>query len=476
MRRLLRSPYDRQIMRLAVPAFGALVAEPVYILTDTAIVGHLGTEQLAGLAVASAILLSAYAILIFLAYGTTGTVARLIGAGAHREAAHQGVQGLWLGAGLGVVVGTVLALGAEPLVALFGAGGPVSDHAVTYLSISAVGMPAVLLTLAGTGYLRGLQDTRTPLLVAATTAIGNLVVELVLVYGADMGIAGSAWSTVGAQSCGAAVYVAMVTGAGRRLGAGLRPDPAALVAYARAGVALLVRTAALRAAFVLAALVAARIGTEDLAAYQIGFEVWALLALALDAIAIAGQAMTGRYLGAGDAATARLAAGRMIELSAMFGGVVAVALLAVRPWVGEVFTDDPQVVSLSAFVLLHVALMQPLNGVVFAIDGILIGAGDLRWLAQAMALCGVLFAVAAGAVLATGAGLGWLWGALWLLMTARAATLAYRFSQDRWLVLGAPVASSRPARSGGTTRSSGPAVSTRWSGDALSPGGPAGSR
>jgi len=438
VRLLWRSPYDREILRLAVPAFGALVAEPVYILTDTAIVGHLGTDQLAGLAVASAIILSAYSLLVFLAYGTTGAVARLMGAGAQREAAHQGVQGLWLGAGLGVVVGTVFAVGAEPLVGLFGASGPVSDHAVTYLRISALGLPAVLITLAGTGYLRGLLDTRTPLVVAAATAVANLVLELLAVYGAGMGIAGSAWSTVVAQSCGAAVYVAMVTGAGRRLGAALRPDAAALVAYAWAGVALLVRTAALRASFVLAAFVAARIGTTDLAAYQIGFEVWALLALALDAIAIAGQAMTGRYLGAGDPATARLAAGRMIELSTLFGGVVAIALLAVRPWLGEVFSDDPEVVSLSGFVLLHVALMQPLNGVVFAIDGILIGAGDLRWLAQAMAACGALFAVAAGAVLVTGAGLGWLWGALWLLMAARAATLTYRFGQDRWLVVGTP--------------------------------------
>jgi putative MATE family efflux protein len=442
---LQRSPYDREILRLAVPAFGALVAEPVYILTDTAIVGHLGTEQLAGLAVASAILLTAYALLVFLAYATTGAVARLIGAGAQREAAHQGLQGLWLGAGLGVVIGVFFAVAAQPLVELFGASGAVTGYAVTYLRISAVGVPAVLVMLAGTGYLRGVQDTRTPLLVAVATAAGNLVLEVAFVYGADLGLAGSAWSTVLVQVAGAAVYTVLVAGAARRLGTPLTPDPRALLHYARSGFALIVRTAALRGAFVLAALVAARIGTADLAAYQIGFEVWALLALSLDAIAIAGQALTGRYLGASDPITARRAASRMIELSAMFGVLVGCCLLVVRPWLGEVFSDDPAVTALAAFVLAHVALMQPLNGVVFAIDGILIGAGDLRWLAWAMAGAAAVFAVAAGAVLATGTGLGWLMGALWLLMAARAAALVYRFSQDRWLVLGATPGADLPA-------------------------------
>jgi putative MATE family efflux protein len=206
---------------------------------------------------------------------------------------------------------------------------------------------------------------------------------------------------------------------------------------ARSGVPLFVRTAALRGAFLTATVVATSLGRVDLAAHQIGYEVWALLALAVDAVAIAGQALTGRLLGAGHAEVARAAANRMIELSVAFGVVIGVVLLVLRTPVAGIFTDDPAVTVLAAFVLVHVALMQPLNGVVFALDGVLIGAGDLRWLALAMLGAAAVFAVAAGLVSITGAGLGWLWGALWVLMLARAATLVHRYRQGRWVTVGA---------------------------------------
>src|ERR687897_1010182 len=183
-----RSPYDREIARLAIPAFGALIAEPVYILSDTAVVGHLGTPQLAGMAVASTILLTLYAVFIFLAYGTTAAVSRLLGAGDRAEAAHQAVQSLWLAGMLGVAVLAAGLVAAEPLVALVGAEGAVRDNALVYLRISLFGVPALLAVLAGTGYLRGLQDTRTPLVVAFSTVVLNLALELVLVYGFDQGI------------------------------------------------------------------------------------------------------------------------------------------------------------------------------------------------------------------------------------------------------------------------------------------------
>jgi putative MATE family efflux protein len=432
----LTSPYDRDILRLAVPAFGALVAEPVYVLTDTAIVGHLGTAQLAGLAVASAIILTAHALLIFLAYGTTGSVARLIGAGDEATAAHLAVQALWVAAGLGVVVGAAFLSGADALVGLFDADADVAGYATTYLRISAVGMPALLLTLAGTGYLRGLQDTRTPLAVAVATAVLNLVLEVVMVLGLDLGVPGSAWSTVIAQTVGAAVFLRVVLGAARRTGAGLRPERAGVWLSARSGAALFVRTAALRGAFLTATVVATGLGRVDLAAHQIGYEVWALLALAVDAVAIAGQALTGRFLGAGRADVARAAADRMIELSVAFGAVIGLLLLALRTPAAGIFTDDPAVTVLAAFVLVHVALMQPLNGVVFALDGVLIGAGDLRWLAGAMLVASAAFAACAGLVSVTGAGLGWLWGALWVLMLARAATLVHRYRQGEWASVG----------------------------------------
>jgi MATE family, multidrug efflux pump len=433
----VRSPLDREIARLAVPAFGALIAEPLYVLTDTAVVGHLGTPQLGGLAVASTVLLTLYAVFIFLAYGTTAAVSRLLGAGNGREAAHQGVQSMWLAlfVGLGVtVIGLAL---SGPLVAWMGAEGAVRTNALVYLRISLFGVPAMLLVLAGAGYLRGLQDTRTPLVVAIGTAGANLVIEVALIYGLDQGIGASALATVLAQVAGAAVYMRRVGWAARRQGADLAPHPASLVALGRVGRDLLVRTAALRAALVVATAVAARLGSVEVAAHQVAFEIWNLLALGLDAIAIAGQAMVGRALGAGDGAGARDAGRRMIEWGVALGAVLGVIVAALRTVLPHLFTDDAEVLALAGFLLVWVAALQPVNAVAFVLDGVLIGAGDMRFLAWAMILAAAVFIPAALAVLALDAGIGWLWAALGLLMATRASTLLARFASGRWIVLGA---------------------------------------
>jgi putative MATE family efflux protein len=431
-----RHPHDREIVRLAVPAFGALVAEPLYVLADTAIVGHIGTDQLAGLAVASSVLLTLYAVFIFLAYGTTAAVSRLLGAGDDREAAHQAVQSLWLAVLIGLGLAVLGAVLAEPVVGALGADGAVRTNALVYLRISLVGIPALLLVLAGTGYLRGLQDTRTPLLVAGATAVVNLVIQVVLIYGFDQGIGASALSTVIAQTLGAAVYVWRVAGPARRLGADLRPHPASLRRLAVVGRDLLIRTAALRVALVAATAVAARIGTDDLAAYEVSFQIWGLLAYTLDAVAIAGQAIVGRSLGAGQAPDARAVGRRMIEIGVALGGGLGLVVLALRTVLPHLFTDDAAVVDLAAFALVWVAVLQPVNAVAFVLDGVLIGAGDMRFLAWSMAGAAAVFVPAAGVVLALDLGLGWLWAALGLLMLTRSAVLLWRFAGDRWIVLG----------------------------------------
>ena len=432
-----RSPLDREIARLAVPAFGALIAEPLYVLTDTAVVGHLGTPQLAGLAVASSVLLTLYAVFIFLAYGTTAAVSRLLGAGDEREAAHQAVQSMWLALFIGlalILVGLAL---SGPLVGWMGAEGAVRTNALVYLRISLAGVPAMLLVLAGAGYLRGLQDTRTPLAVAAGTAAANLVLEVALIYGLGQGIGASALATVLAQTAGAAVYVRRVGWAAGRFGADLAPHPASLVALARVGRDLLVRTAALRAALVVATAVAARLGPVDVAAHQIAFEIWNVLALGLDAIAIAGQAMVGRALGAGDGPAARDAGRRMIEWGVALGVLVGVLVALLRTALPHLFTDDAEVLALAGFLLLWVAALQPVNAVAFVLDGVLIGAGDMRFLAWAMIVAAAVFIPAALLVLALDAGIGWLWASLGLLMVTRSSTLLARFASDRWVVLGA---------------------------------------
>ena len=433
----LRSPYDREIARLAIPAFGALIAEPLYILSDTAIVGHLGTPQLGGLAVASTILLTLHSVFIFLAYGTTAAVSRLLGAGDEREAAHQGVQSLWLAGLIGVALVAVGLVASDALVGAMGATGAVRTNALVYLRISLLGVPALLLVMAGTGYLRGLQDTRTPLVIAVGTGALNLVLEVALVYGLDQGIGASALTTVAAQWVAAAVYLQHIGRAATATGVGFVPHPASLRRLGAVGRDLLVRTVALRASLLVATAVATRMGTVEVAAHQVAFELWSFLAMALDAIAIAGQALVGRALGAGDARAARGAGRRMIEWGLAFGVVVGVAVLVVRTAVPHLFSDDPAVVALTAFVLLWLAVLQPVNALAFVLDGILIGAGDMRFLAWAMAVAAGVFIPAALAVGFTGAGIGWLWAALGLLMATRVAMLGTRFAGDGWVVLGA---------------------------------------
>jgi putative MATE family efflux protein len=433
----LRSPHDKEIGRLAVPALGALVAEPLYVLADTAVVGNIGTEELAGLAVASSALLTGYAMFIFLAYGTTAAVSRLLGAGRPHEASAQAVQGLWLAVLTGLVVMAVVVAVPGPIVAVLGAEGAVRTNAEIYLRVSAFGIPAQLLTFAGTGYLRGLQDTRTPLVVAVCAALGNLVLELVLINGFGFGIGASALSTVVAQAAAAAALVAFVVRDTGASGIARRPDWTSIRRLGRVGGDLLVRTLALRGALTLATAVAARIGAAEVAAHEVAFAVLSLLALALDAIAIAGQAMIGRFLGAHDAATARDVGRRMLELGVGAGVVVGALVLVLRPVVPHVFSDDPDVVSLAGFLLVFVAALQPLNAVAFVLDGLLIGAGDMRFLAVAMVGALAVTVPCAVAVLVLDLGIGWVWATIGVLMVARVAALLWRWRSGAWAVVGA---------------------------------------
>lgn len=370
---------------------------------------------------------------IFLAYGTTASVARLIGAGDQREATHQAVQGVWLAVAVSVPVTAVVVAAAGLLVRGFGATGAAAGYAETYLRVSALGIPAVLVTYAAVGWLRGRQDTRTPLLVAVVSALVNLVLEVWLILGLGYGVGASAASTVPVQWGSAAVYLVALG----RSADSVRPAARTVWRLARVGLDLLVRTVALRLALTAATAVAARLGAAQVGAHQIAFELWNTLALALDAVAIAAQVLVGRLLGAGDVVAARAATRRLLELGLAFGLLVGVALLALRGVLPHAFTDDPQVVHLASFVLLFAAVLQPVNAVVFVLDGVLMGAGDMRYLAFSMVLAAVLFLAAAAVLAGTGAGLGWLWTAIGGLMLARLALLTTRIRTDRWLVTGA---------------------------------------
>ncbi|MFS4105184.1 MATE family efflux transporter [Streptomyces sp. PD-S100-1] len=432
-----RRRHDREIAALAVPAFGALVAEPLFVMADSAIVGHLGTAQLAGLGVASALLTTAVSVFVFLAYATTAAVARRVGAGDLQAAIRQGMDGIWLALLLGAAVIAITLPTAPALVDVFGASPTAAPYATTYLRISALGIPAMLVVLASTGVLRGLQDTKTPLYVAVAGFVANAALNVGLVYGAGLGIAGSAWGTVIAQCGMAAVYLGVVVRGARRHGASLRPDAAGIRASAQAGVPLLVRTLSLRAILMTATAVAARLGDADIAAHQIILSLWTLLAFALDAIAIAGQAIIGRFLGAGDTEGAREACRRMVQWGTAVGVVLGLLVIVARPVFLPLFTADPTVKDTALPALLVVALSQPICGVVFVLDGVLMGAGDGPYLAAAMLVTLAVFVPAALLVPVFGGGLTALWGAMTLMMTVRLLTLWLRTRSGRWLVTGA---------------------------------------
>ena len=449
-------PHDREILRLAVPAFLALVAEPMFLLADAAIVGHLGTPELAGQGIAAVVLQTAVGLCIFLAYGTTAGVARRIGAGDARGALAQGVDGLWLAVVIGVLV-TVLGLVLTgPLVRAFSAGSEVEGFATTYLRIAWLGTTPLLVMLAATGVLRGLQDTRTPLVVAVLGNGVNIALNLLLVYGVGsfdgLGLAGSAIGTVVAQLLSAGTLLAVVVRGARASGATLTPDLPGIRAAARAGVALVVRTVTLRASL-LVTTYAVTVGASDravsLATHQVAITLWTFLAFALDAIAIAAQAITGRYLGAGDVAGTRAVTRRMVQWGVVGGVLCGVALAAGSPVLGRLFSGDPAVQSALVPVLLVAALGQPVAGVVFVLDGVLIGAGDGRYLAWAGLAVLVVYAPAAFAAAYLTGELVAVWVAFaGVFMGARLVVLVQRARGERWMVTGAVSAgaSRRPSR------------------------------
>ncbi|MFD9904762.1 MATE family efflux transporter [Streptomyces sp. NPDC059063] len=432
-----RRRHDREIVALAVPAFGALVAEPLFVMADSAIVGHLGTAQLAGLGVASALLMTAVSVFVFLAYATTAAVARRVGAGDLQAAIRQGMDGIWLALLLGAAVIAVALPTAPVLVDLFGASDSAAPYAVTYLRVSVLGIPAMLIVLAATGVLRGLQDTKTPLYVAVGGFVANAALNALLVYGAGLGIAGSAWGTVLAQCGMAAVYLYVVVRGARRHGASLRPDAAGIRACAQAGVPLLVRTLSLRAIVMIATAVAARLGDADIAAHQIVLSLWSLLSFALDAIAIAGQAIIGRYLGANDAQGARDVCRRMVQWGFASGVVLGLLVVLARPVFVPLFSGDAPVQDAALPALIVIALAQPICGIVYVLDGVLMGAGDGPYLAWAMLITLAAFAPAALLVPTLGGGLTALWAAMTLMMTVRMLTLWLRSRSGRWIVTGA---------------------------------------
>ncbi|MHA7271171.1 MATE family efflux transporter [Arthrobacter sp. HLT1-20] len=434
----------RAIRGLAIPAFGALIAEPLFLLADSAIVGHLGVAQLAGVGLAATVLQTAVGLMVFLAYSTTPAVARLLGAGKHAQALAVGRDGLWLAAILGVVLAAVGIFAGGGLLDAMGARGEVFVYAQQYLMVSLAGIPAMLLVMAAMGVLRGLQDTKTPLLVATAGFAVNIVMNFVLVYGFELSVGGAAAGTVIAQWGMAAVYLVIVVRAARRHHVGLRPDWAGVKAVSRVGSWLMLRTVSLRVAILATVVVVTAQGPNNLAALQLAMTIFAFLAFALDALAIAAQALIGKELGAGNIAQVRVLTRTMTRWGVGFGVLTGLALWAVSGFVGWIFTTDTNVHAALAAALLVMAVGQPLAGYVFVLDGVLIGAGDARYLALAGMANLVVYLPLLSWVAQLGQGdtvpgLLWVWMAFSLgYMGARGLTLGLRARTGRWMQVGVP--------------------------------------
>jgi putative MATE family efflux protein len=446
---LARREVDRDILRLAVPALGALVAEPLFLLADTAMVGHLGAAPLAGLGLASAVLQTIIGLMIFLAYATTPSVARRLGAGDERGAVASGVDGLWLAIGLGAVLGVAGWLAAPWLVGAFGASAEVTAEASVYLTISMAGLPAMLVVFAATGLLRGLQDTRTPLWVAGLGFTANIALNAVFIYGLGWGIAGSAVGTVVAQWGMVLVYLVVIARHVARVGASPWPHHAGVLRGAKSGGWLFLRTLSLRVALLLATWAATSLGRDELAAYQVAITIYFTLGFALDALAIAAQALIGKGLGAGDVAQVRAVLRRCIEWGIGAGAVIGLLVIATAWVLPVVFTSSAEVAALLPPSLVVLGLSAPLGGLVFVLDGVLIGAGDARYLAWTglvnlaafvpLAFGVVWWADASGAVVPGALALAALTAAFAIgYLAARAVTLSLRARGKAWMVTGAP--------------------------------------
>ena len=423
------SRFDREILGLALPALGALAADPLVSIVDTMFVGRLGVTPLAALGVNTGIFSLAFVVFNFLAYGTTPRVARAVGEGDRETAGRRAVQALTLGAVAGLLTIAALELAAPLIVAVMGATGELVGPALSYLRIRALAGPAVLLIMAGHGIFRGYQDTRTPLAVTLGLNVVNLVLDPILIFGLGWGLEGAAWATVVAQWTGAIWFLRLLLGS-RREELGIRlalPGLRELLPFLRISGELTVRTFALLGTLTLATAVATRVGTLQVAAHQVASQLWILLALIVDALAVAGQAMVAKYRGADDPLSARAASNRLLTWGLGVGIGLSLLFLLLRPWLPRFFTDDAAVLATIDGIMPFVIWMQPLNALVFVWDGVFLGAERFRFLALQMAISGAAAATVLLMVIPSGWGLKGVWWGIVTLMAVRFITLGVSY-------------------------------------------------
>jgi putative MATE family efflux protein len=425
----------RRLLSLAVSAFVVLAAEPLYLLVDTAVVGHLGAVPLAGLGVAGAVMSVLTIIGTFVEYGTTGRAARWFGAGRIDAAVNEGVQASWLAGVIGLVIVAVGEALAGPLTTLLAGGAGLTQHAAeSWFRIAVLGMPGVLVVLAGNGWMRGVQRTAEPVRIVLIANALSAVASPVLVYPLGMGLEGSAVANIAAQTVGAVLFLRAL----RRAAGSLKPDRSIMRAQVLVGRDLIVRAAAFQVAFLTAAGVASRMGTAQIAAHQIGLQLWEFTALLLDSFAIAAQSLVGAALGGNDAVAARRLAWQVARWGLYAGIAFAAAYAAGWALIPRIFTSSGAVLGQAHVLWPWFVGMLPAAGIVFALDGVLIGAGDVAFLRTIT----IVAAVAAFAPLNLAAlhwhwGLGGVWAGLSAFIAVRLVGMVARARGDKWVVLGA---------------------------------------
>jgi len=429
------SPHDRPILDLAIPALAGLAADPLVSLVDTAFVGQLGPVPLAALGINASVFSMTFVIFNFLAYGTTPRVGRAVGHGDRDEASRVVMRALLLAVLAGAVALALLQGFARPILRLMGAGDELMGPALTYLRIRACAGPAVLLITASHGAFRGYQDTRTPMKVTIGFNIVNATLDPILIFGLDWGLAGAATATIVAQWAGAVTFLVLLLHR-RREALGIRPlvpRLRSLGAFLTIGRDLFIRTSALVGTMTLATAIATRIGTTAVAAHQVAAQLWLFLALLVDALAVSGQALVSKHLGAGDEDAARSVSNRLLQWGTGVGVGLGLAFYALQPVLPAFFTDDPATVAAVLAIFPFVALLQPLNGLVFVWDGLYMGAEAFGYLARAM----LLSAGAAAVVLLLARPMGWglpgVWWGITTLMAVRLLTLAVPYARGTLL-------------------------------------------
>jgi putative MATE family efflux protein len=435
---LTAAPTDaspRRIAGLALPALAVLAAEPLYLLVDTAVVGHLGRTPLAALAVGGVVLTVAAWFGAVLAYGTTGRAARRFGAGDRAAALTEGAQASWLALAVGLVILLLGQLGADPLArALAGDHPSVAGPAAHWLRIAALGAPGLLLATAGNGWMRGIQDTRRPLIFVLAANLLSAALCPLLVYPLGLGLSGSAIANAVAQTVSGTLFVSALI----RERVPLRPHPAVIRAQLGLGRDLVLRGAVFQACFLSATAVAARFGPAPLAAHQVALQLWNFCALALDAVAIAAQSLIGAALGAGDGDGARRLARRFARTGLVCGIGFALLIGALAGVLPRLFNSDPDVLGQARIAWPWFVAMQPFAGVVFALDGVLVGAGDAKFMRNMTVIAALAgFLPMIWLSYALDLGLGGVWAGLTLFILIRLVLILGRLRSGRWAVVGA---------------------------------------